>query len=103
MLISVCFPLRIVATVEPNWLENVIDRVEYVVDSWSSTCDVDYFIFFFVWDYVCGQGLSANLESESHKAAVVVFSLLFDSPHACILIQYGVSYISRTRMYTCVH
>lgn len=22
------FPLRIVATVEPNWLENVIDRVE---------------------------------------------------------------------------
>ena len=33
MLISVCFPLRIVATVEPNWLENVIDRVEYVLRS----------------------------------------------------------------------
>ena len=27
------FPLRIVATVEPNWLENVIDRIEYVLRS----------------------------------------------------------------------
>lgn len=69
-----------------------------VVDSWSSTCDVDY--FFFVWDYVCGQGLSANLESESHKAAVVVF-LCFLTAHMRVSSYSTVYLIYPER--ACIH
>lgn len=87
------FPLRIVATVEPNWLENVIDRNKYVVDSWSSTCDVDYL---FVWDYVWVDRDYPRISNPISPGFVAFWQPTCVYPP----YSYGVSYISRR---ACIH
>ena len=87
------FPLRIVATVEPNWLENVIDRNKYVVDSWSSTCDVDYL---FVWNYVWADRDYPRISNPIRPVFVAFWQPTCVYPP----YSYGVSYISRR---ACIH